>query len=136
MFLSTILLLQYLTTDYWLGLFILVLFGLGCLNFIMSQRYIMRYLLADLSAELMTFFIVLHFIGSLILGLVLPNNFLVQYQFFNELYAYNDLWVPASMVLLLFFFLNILGLALSFICKFLPQKLVESSYEVRPLDAR
>ena len=134
MFFSAILLLQYVTTDYWLGLFILVMFGLGCLVFILNQRHIMRYLLADLSAELMTFLIVFHFVGSLISSLVLPNNFLVQSQFFNELYASNDLWIPLSMVIILFSFLYIIGFSLSLLCRFLPQKLAESSYEMRSMD--
>ena len=122
MFNDTLFLINTFTINLWISLIIPLIVGLGYLSFKLSRRFVMNYLKADLSAALMTLVIVFHFLGSFIMGLVLPNNVLVDIGFFQRLYDYNELWIPVSMLALIFLFIATIGSGLSIICRAFPQR--------------
>ena len=123
---DTMLLINNLTADFWVSMVILLVSGLGYLSFKLSRGFVMNYLKADLSAALMTLVIVFHFVGSFIMGLVLPNNVLVDIGFFQQLYNHNELWIPVSMLALIFLFITTIGSGLSIICRAFPQRDTEA----------
>ena len=120
------LLINNLTADFWVSMVILLVSGLGYLSFKLSRGFVMNYLKADLSAALMTLVIVFHFVGSFIMGLILPNNVLVDIGFFQQLYNHNELWIPVSMLALIFLFITTIGSGLSIICRAFPQRDTEA----------
>ena len=123
---DTMLLINNLTADFWVSMVILLVSGLGYLSFKLSRGFVMNYLKADLSAALMTLVIVFHFVGSFIMGLILPNNVLVDIGFFQQLYNHNELWIPVSMLALIFLFITTIGSGLSIICRAFPQRDTEA----------
>jgi len=125
MFNESILLIQNLSTEFWLSLVLLLVFGIGYLSFKLSQRFVMRYLQTDLSAAIMTAVIVFHFVGSFVMGLILPNNFLIELDFFHWLYNQSELWIPVSMLALIFLFITTIGSFWSIICRIFPQRETE-----------
>ena len=58
-----------------------------------------------------------HGIGSLILALALPNNYLNEIDFIKRLYEENELWIAASILILLFFFLIFFGTTFTLVVK-------------------
>jgi len=55
--------------------------------------------------------------GSLLLALLLPNNFLNKIDFIGQLYQEHGLWVLATMVILLTFFIMLFGTTFTFMMK-------------------
>jgi hypothetical protein len=52
----------------------------------------------------------IHGFGSVILALLLPNNYLNEIDFVKKLYDENALWIPASMLILLFTLILSIGI--------------------------
>ncbi len=93
----------------WGGLVFLLVLALGYLGFRLTKGYIAGYLKAEIADSLKSILITVHGLGSLILALVLPNNFLVGIDFVRELYDQSPLWIAASILTLLFAGLVIFG---------------------------
>jgi hypothetical protein len=68
------------------------------------------YLHASIGERLKSAMVLFHGFGSLILALMIPNNFLVKIAWFDALYAQDGLWIAVSIVILLFFFLVAIGM--------------------------
>ncbi|RIJ42335.1 hypothetical protein [Pontibacter oryzae] len=73
---------------------------------------VLKYLSADVSDPVKYLTLVVHLLSSLISSLLLPNNVLVTFSLFNNLYR-NGIWVPISILVLLFLHLIIVGWAFS-----------------------
>jgi hypothetical protein len=96
-------------TNVWVSVVGLFVLGLGYLGYRLTKGFIGGYLKADIGDNLKAMMIGIHGLGSLILALILPNNYLVDIDFFRELYEQNGLWIAASIVILLFAFLVVFG---------------------------
>ena len=73
---------------------------------------VLKYLSADVSDSIKYLTLVVHLLSSLISALLLPNNVLVTFPLFENLYR-NGIWIPVSMLVLLFLHLIIVGWAFS-----------------------
>lgn len=73
---------------------------------------ILKYLETDVKTFVKYSALVVHLLSSLVSALMLPNNFLVSFPFFDNLYC-NEIWIPISMIVLLFLHLIIVGWVLS-----------------------
>lgn len=74
------------------------------------------YLGRNISQSILFLLLCLHIIASLFIALILPNNFLTKYDFFKNLYAGDELWIPVSMATLMFLLFNVIGLFFTFCC--------------------
>jgi cell division protein FtsX len=71
----------------------------------------------------------IHVSASAIIALWLPNNYLNEIDFISNLYDQSDLWIPASMVILLFFFLTVFGIVITSLCKLAGLRRMDSNVE-------
>jgi len=58
-----------------------------------------------------------HWIGSLLLAVILPNNLLNNYIFFQILFEKDEFWIPVTMLCVFFTSLIIIGLLLNIGCQ-------------------
>lgn len=96
-------------TRLWVSVVALIVLGLGYLGFKLTRGFIGGYLKARIGDNVKSTLIGIHGFGSVILALMLPNNYLVELDFFRELYAQSELWIAASILTLLFIFLLLFG---------------------------
>jgi hypothetical protein len=102
---------------FWLGLVALFVGGLAYIVFKLTKGYTGGYLKAGLGESMRTTFLLIHGFGSLILALIIPNNYLADTEFFGTLYKQNDLWIAASILGLLFLFLFLIGSLLTWLTR-------------------
>ncbi len=57
----------------------------------------------------------IHFGISILVGLILPNNYLNKIDWINTLYSKNGFWIPISMLLVAILSLTLIGSLISFI---------------------
>lgn len=97
-------------------LFVFIVFIVAVYIFYVTIRVvgigILKYIGARVNTVIKYFALVIHMSSSLICALLLPNNVLVTFPFFENLYK-NGIWIPISMVLLLFLHLILIGWILS-----------------------
>jgi hypothetical protein len=62
---------------------------------------------------------IIHTVASLLIGVIVPNNFLIDFIYFQELYSKNEMWIPVSMISVFFISLFIIGILLNYICRIL-----------------
>jgi hypothetical protein len=99
----------------WVNLIFLFILALGYLGFKLTRGYIGGYLKADIAHRWKRTLYFVHGLGSLIIAMILPNNFLVKIDFIRGLYDQSGLWIAASIVTLLFAFLILLGAFFTFV---------------------
>lgn len=96
-------------TRFWLSVVILIILGLGYLGFKLTKGFIGGYLKADIAHNLKITLLMIHGFLSLILALILPNNYLNDIDFIGNLYKQNELWIAFTVMILLFTFLLLFG---------------------------
>ncbi len=96
-------------TRIWGTIVLLFVFGLGYLGYRLTKGFIGGYLKAEIGNGLKTTMFFIHGLGSLILALMIPNNYLVEIELFRGLYEQSGLWIAASILTLLFMFLLAFG---------------------------
>lgn len=96
-------------TKFWSGLVALFVLGLGYIGFRLTKGFIGGYLKADIGDEMKSTLLVIHGLGSLILALILPNNYLIDIDVLRDLYNESEIWIAASILTLLFVFILLFG---------------------------
>lgn len=92
-----------------LAALVLVFLGIAVLINKITGGVIFSYLARVRSKDTSNFLLGFQWIFSALLALVLPNNFLDNIPFFQQLYTENEIWIPVSMVILLYTSLLIIG---------------------------
>lgn len=87
----------------------LFVLGLGYIGFRLTKGFIGGYLKADIGDEMKSTLLVIHGLGSLILALILPNNYLIDIDVLRDLYNESEIWIAASILTLLFVFILLFG---------------------------
>jgi hypothetical protein len=98
-------------------LILCVVIGAGVLAAKLTKGYIAGYLSKDIPPRLKMTMLIFQGLGSLILALIGPNNYLVRITFFRDLYAQSGLWIPLSMLMLLFISVLVIGSLFSFLTR-------------------
>ena len=96
-------------TRFWTTVVLLLVLGVGYLGFRLTKGFIGGYLKADIGDRVKSALFIIHGLVSLILALILPNNYLIDIDFFRDLYSQSELWIAASILVLLFMFLVLFG---------------------------
>lgn len=122
MILLNILLIARSSTRFWTFLVFLFVAAIGYLGYKVTRGYSVGYLKSNINDRWKGAFLLIQGFASVILALILPNNYLVDIDFFKRLYDENELWIAASIVTLLFLLLIIFGLLFTLIAKALTQK--------------
>jgi hypothetical protein len=95
--------------SFFLSLFLLVFMVLGFFTIKLTRGYSFGYLNRKIGHVLKIFMLLIHGLSSLVLALILPNNYLSEIKLFREIYKVSGLWIPISIIVLLFVFLILLG---------------------------
>jgi hypothetical protein len=106
----TSILLASANTRFWAGVVLLFVAAVAWLAVKTTRGLAGGYIEAPISERVKGFMMLFHGLGSLILALIIPNNFLVKIPWFSALYAQDGLWIAASIVVLLFLFLMGIGI--------------------------
>jgi hypothetical protein len=96
-------------TRFWTGLVILFIVAMGYLSSKVTRGLTSGYLKAHIKENLKITLITIHGVGSFLLAMILPNNYLNEIDFFQQLYESNQLWIAASILILLFLFIILFG---------------------------
>jgi len=104
-------------TRFWAAVVILFIVGIGYILNKLTKGYTVGYLRCKISENTKKTLTYIHGLGSLILALIIPNNFLNETDFFKELFDANELWIAASVVTLLFLFVAFFGAVFTFIAR-------------------
>jgi hypothetical protein len=105
------------TTKFWTFLVFLFVAALGYLGYKLTRGYSVGYLKSNINERWKGAFLLIQGFSSVTLALILPNNYLVDIDFIRRLYDENELWIPASIVTLLFLLLIVFGLLFTLIGK-------------------
>jgi len=97
------------TVDAFFAIVILVLIGVAILTSKLTRGFVVGYLRKDIPFGLKWTMFWFHTIVPLLSAFILPNNYLVDMEFFRELYKRNELWIAASMLGLLFISFLMIG---------------------------
>lgn len=81
------------------------------------EKRIMPYIKPSYSLKKQGNITIIHITISVGLGIILPNNFLVNYPYFSQLYLENQLMIPISIIVLTILSFVCLGLLLSLFIK-------------------
>src|SRR5690348_8122266 len=92
-------------TRFWFTVVMLIIAGLGYLANKLTRGRTIEYLQYQMNERMKNTLLTIHGIASLILALALPNHYLNRVEQIRTLYNENDLWIAASVLALLFFFL-------------------------------
>ena len=104
-------------TRFWGTVVILFIVGLGYLANKLTRGHTIDYMNYEMNDGLKKTLMVVHGFGSLILALLLPNNYLNEINFINELYEENELWIAATILILLFSFILLFGTIFTLIAR-------------------
>lgn len=116
-------------TKFWFSLVFLFVAGVGYVGYKLTRGFIGGYLYTGIGDSLKGGLLIMHGLASLLLALILPNNFLVEIEMFHTLYEESELWIAASMVILLFLFLLGIGSLLTIVTKRISDRSPDSSKE-------
>jgi hypothetical protein len=105
------------TFDFWAPIVVVVLLSIAYLAIRFTRGNAIKYITADVPNSLKVVLLLLQGSGSLIASLILPNNYLNRFRFFNSLYAKSDAWIVATMVVLFILFVIVIGIIFNFLLK-------------------
>jgi hypothetical protein len=104
-------------TRFWASMVFLPVAALGYLGHRLTKGFAGGYSKANLGANLKGALFIIHGLSSLVLALILPNNYLVRIDFFRKLYQESELWIAVSILILLFMFLLAVGALFTILTK-------------------
>lgn len=96
-------------TRFWVGMVFLLIAALAYLGNKLTRGYTIGYTRYKINERVKATLMGVHGFGSVILALMLPNNYLNEIEFIRTLFEENELWIAASILLLLFIFIILLG---------------------------
>ena len=96
-------------TKFWGGIVFLLIAALGYLANKATRGYAIGYFKYKISEGVKLTLIVVQGPGSLILALMLPNNYLNEIDSVRKLYEQNELWIAVTILTLLFTFIILFG---------------------------
>jgi hypothetical protein len=96
-------------TRFWAGIVFLLIAALAYLANKLTRGYTIGYTQCKINERVKAILMGVHGFGSLILALMLPNNYLNEIEFVGKLYEENELWIATSILLLLFTFIILFG---------------------------
>ena len=112
----------YYETKFGLFIFAAIVAILVLALYLLTGGFIFKYIKKIKSKDTQQFLYGFHLITSLLLALILPNNFLNNFNYFHNLFDKNTLWIPASMIGIFFILLIIIGIILNIVCNILFKK--------------
>jgi len=99
----------------------LFLLALGAVYF--TRGFATRYLTCTLNTLVKTILLIFQLIVSAVAAAILPNNYLNETTFFQELYESGGMWIPITMILSFILVFMIVGIFFSLILSlFFPQE--------------
>lgn len=88
---------------------LLLIIGLGYLANKLTRGGTISYIHYEMNENIKKTLMFIHGFGSLILALLLPNNYLNEIDFIGRLYKENELWIAGTILMLLFSFIILFG---------------------------
>jgi uncharacterized membrane protein len=104
-----------LPTKFWLYVIFAIVLIIALLSYILTGGYAFRYFKLIDNEKVAIRLLSLHLIISFLLGLGLPNNLLDQYEFFRKAYEENQMWIPFSMLTIIFIFIMLIGSIITYL---------------------
>jgi hypothetical protein len=96
-------------TKFWGGIVFLLIAALGYLAVKATRGYAIGYTKYKISGGVMATLVFVPGFGSLMLALMLPNNYFNEIDSVRELYEQNELWIAVTIITLLFTFIILFG---------------------------
>ena len=96
-------------TKFWGGIVLLLIAALGYLANKATRGYAIGYMQYNINGNVRSVLMFVQGFGSLILALMLPNNYLNEIDSLKNLYEENELWIAVSIFALLFTFILLFG---------------------------
>lgn len=96
-------------TKFWGTMVLLLIIGLGYLANKLTRGGTISYIHYEMNENIKKTLMFIHGFGSLILALLLPNNYLNEIDFIGRLYKENELWIAGTILMLLFSFIILFG---------------------------
>lgn len=93
----------------WVTLITLMIVVIGYFANRLTKGYTVGYVYSSIGEGAARTLMIIHGFGSLIIALALPNNYLNEIPYFNQLYKTDELWIAASMLGMLFVSIIVLG---------------------------
>lgn len=99
----------------WTGIVYIFLILICFISFRITKGFMVGYVKSKINGIFKLLMLIVHGLGSLILAFILPNNYLNKLDFFNALYEQNGLWIPASIIVILFMLMLLIGSFFTFL---------------------
>lgn len=102
-----------------LGIFLIICTLIVLASYIITKGFAFNYMRRILNPDFSKIVGGVHVVLSIIFGSILPNNFLNEIKWINNLYNQSDLWIPISMALITLLLLITIGSVISLFLKIL-----------------
>ncbi|MFZ4401873.1 MAG: hypothetical protein ACOYO1_17720 [Bacteroidales bacterium] len=119
---DTILLNYYYEIRWGLALLSIILLSLAYLFNKLTAGYIFNFTEKIQNKKTTQFLLSLQWIISILLAFILPNNYLAEIRFFQDVYSENQLWIPVSMIGVFCTTLIIIGFIFNILIKIINKK--------------
>jgi len=96
-------------TKFWGSIVLLLIVAIGYLANKATRGYAIGYTKYKINGGVMITLVFVQGLGSLILALMLPNNYLNEIESIRKLYEGNELWIAVTIFTLLFTFIILFG---------------------------
>jgi len=102
---------------FWITIILVIIGVLAFLANKITRGYTIGYAYSSIGEGPIRTIMTIHGLVSLGIALILPNNVLIHFAYVKELFNENELWIAASMLLLLFICLILFGAGLTIAVK-------------------
>jgi hypothetical protein len=119
---NTLLLFTRLEFKFWGIMFSLLIIGLGYLANKLTRGNTNNYLNYRMNRNVKNILIFIQYFVSIVLALLLPNNYLNEIEFTKRLYEENELWIAGTILILLFSFIILFGTTFTLVSRLLGLK--------------
>ncbi|MBI3135082.1 MAG: hypothetical protein HYZ14_10460 [Bacteroidetes bacterium] len=103
--------------DLWVCFAVLIAVGLGYVANIITNGLSFGYQKIPIGNTFKATLTTIHVFGSIVTAFVLPNNYLNKFDYFHKLYEQNGLWIPASMLVIFFVLVLVVGIFATLLAK-------------------
>lgn len=100
-------------SKFWGTAVILFIIGLGYLANRLTKGFAIGYINYKMRSKRKRALVITHGLSSLVLALAVPNNYLNEIDFFKRLFEENQFWIAGAILILLFFFIMLIGASLT-----------------------
>ncbi len=107
-----------LTTHIYIDVIAIITVIIVAFIYFATTGFVFKYLTKIKSKDSYQFLLGFHIITSVLIALIVPNNFLANYDLFKNLFIQNSLWIPATMIGILFINTILIGIVLNLLCNY------------------